>query len=86
MGGPSLIGPQPEFSWKDIISFMELTSTPYSNSDSIGTVRNGVMHKAYAIFASQPSRWFLLTLSITQQEFRVHMFNCAGVMHLCTYG
>ena len=86
MGGPSLIGPQLEFLWKDVISFMELTSTPYSNSDSIGTVRNGVTRKAYAIFASQPSRWFLLTLSITQQEFHVHMFNHAGVVHLCTYG
>ena len=86
MGGPSLIGPQPEFSWKDIISFMELTSTPYSNSDSIGTVHNGVTHKAYAIFASQPSQQFLLALSIAQQEFRVHMFNRAGVMHSRAYG
>ena len=43
--GPSLIGPQPEFSWKDVISFMELTSTPYSNSDSIGTIHNGVTRK-----------------------------------------
>ena len=83
---PSLIGPQPEFLWKDIISFMELTSTPYSNSDSIGTVCNGVTRKVYAIFASQPSRQFLLTLSIAQQEFCVHMFNHAGVVHLCTYG
>ena len=53
--GPSLIGPQPEFSWKDVISFMELTSTSYSDSDSTGTIRNGVTRKAYAIFASQPT-------------------------------
>ena len=86
MGGPSLIGPQPEFSWKDVISFMELTSTPYSNSDSIGTIRNGVTRKAYAIFASQPSRWFLLALSTAQQEFHVHMFNSAGVVHSRAYG
>ncbi|KAI6025375.1 hypothetical protein PISMIDRAFT_16872 [Pisolithus microcarpus 441] len=47
-------GPQPELSWKDVISFMELTSGTYSLSDDIGTVRNAVMCKAYAVFASQP--------------------------------
>ena len=31
-------GPQPEFSWKDVISFVELTSTAYSNSITTGTV------------------------------------------------
>jgi len=83
--GPSLIGPQPEFSWKDVISFMELMSTSYSDSDSTGTIHNGVTHKAYTIFASQPTRWFLLALSIAQQEFCVHMFDRAGVVHSHAY-
>jgi len=64
---------------------MELMSTSYSDSDSTGTVRNGVTHKVYAIFASQPTRRFLLALSITQQEFCVHMFDRAGVMHSRAY-
>jgi len=51
---PIAFGPQPDFSWKDDISFVELSSTPYSKSTDTGTVRNNVMRKAYAIFASQP--------------------------------
>ncbi|KAF8546732.1 hypothetical protein OG21DRAFT_1426235 [Imleria badia] len=43
------------------------------------------MRKAYAIFASQPGRWFLFALSIAKQEFRAHMFNRTGVVHSCGY-
>ena len=53
---PVTFGPQSEFSWKDVVSFVELSSTPYLKSTDTGTVRNNVMHKAYAIFASQPGR------------------------------
>ncbi|KAI6023463.1 hypothetical protein EDC04DRAFT_2606623 [Pisolithus marmoratus] len=37
-------GPQPELSWKDIVSFMELTSRTYLLSDDIGTICNTVMY------------------------------------------
>ncbi|KIK20320.1 hypothetical protein PISMIDRAFT_13073 [Pisolithus microcarpus 441] len=77
--------PQPELSWKDVISFMELTSGTYSLSDDIGTVCNAVMCKAYAVFASQPGRWFLFALSIAGQKFRTHMFDRSGVIHSRPY-
>jgi len=51
---PIAFRPQPDFSWKDVVSFMELSSTPYSKSTDTGTVHNNVMCKVYAIFASQP--------------------------------
>ena len=72
---PVTFGPQSEFSWKDVVSFVELSSTPYSKSTDMGTVRNNVMRKAYAIFASQPGRRYLFVLSIANQELRAHMFN-----------
>ena len=36
-------------------------------------------------FASQPSQRFLFAMSITDQKFRAHMFNCSGVVHSCPY-
>ncbi|KAI5993198.1 hypothetical protein EDD15DRAFT_2196640 [Pisolithus albus] len=78
-------GPQPELSWKDVISFMELMSGTYSLSDDIGTVRNAVMCKAYAVFASQPGRRFLFALSIAGQKFHAHMFDRSGVIHSRPY-
>ena len=78
-------GPQREFSWKDVISLMELTSSPYSHSDATRTICNSVMCKAYAVFASQPSRRFLFSMSISQQELRVHMFDRSGVVHTRPY-
>ena len=53
---PLTIGPQQALSWVDVISFIEVSSKPYSYSDGHKTVRSVVMCKAYAIFASQPSR------------------------------
>jgi len=81
----SVFGPEPVFSWQGIISFMELTSSSYSLSDGIHTIHNGVMRKAYAIFASQPGRQFLFALSISNQEFCLHMFDCSGVVHSQPY-
>jgi len=78
-------GPQQEFSWKGVISFMELTSLSYSRSSDIWTMRNSVMRKAYAIFSSQPGRQFLFALSIANQEFCVHMFDHSGVVHSRPY-
>ena len=78
-------GPQQEFSWKNVISFMELTSSAYSHSDNMKTVHNGVMRKAYAIFASQPNQHFLFAMSIARQEFCAHMFDHAGVVHTHPY-
>jgi len=82
---PSRLRPKPEFSWKDVVSFLELSSTPYSNSGSTSTVCNNVMHKAYAIFASQPGRRFLFAISIARQEFRTHMFDRSRVVHSRPY-
>ncbi|KAI6011481.1 hypothetical protein EDC04DRAFT_2609880 [Pisolithus marmoratus] len=47
--------PQPELSWKDVISFMELMTGMYSLSNDVGTIRNAVMCKAYAVFTAQPA-------------------------------
>ena len=49
-----VIRPQPEFSWNGVISFLELTSSTYQDSVGTRNVHNAIMHKAYAIFASQP--------------------------------
>ena len=68
-------GPQQGFSWKGVISFMELTSMTYSRSSDVWTMRNSIMWKAYTIFSSQPGRQFIFVLSITNQEFCIHMFN-----------
>jgi len=73
------------FSWKDVVSFMELTSSSYSQSDSMSNIRNAIMRKAYAVFASQPGRRFLFALSIANQEFRIHMFNHSKVIHSRPY-
>jgi len=78
-------GPQPEFSWKSVISFIELTSSLYSSSDSSGTIHSAIICKAYTIFASQPNRQFMFGLSIASQKFRAHMFNHSGVVHSCSY-
>ena len=76
-----LIGPQPEFSWNQVISFIELTSSSYGYSDNAGAIRNAIIRKAYAIFASQPNRRFVFALSIADQKFRAHMFDRSGVVH-----
>jgi len=82
---PIAFGPQPDFLWKDVISFVELSSTPYSKSTDTGTVCNNVMHKVYGIFASQPGQQYLFALSIANQEFCAHMFDCSGVVHSHPY-
>ena len=74
-------GPQPEFSWKYIISFIELSSSAYGHSSSSGAIRNAIIRKAYAIFASQPNRRFVFALSIADQKFRAHMFDRSGAVH-----
>ena len=78
-------GPQRELSWEDVISFMEVTSVSYSFSNNSKTVRNAIMRKAYAIFASQPSRRFLFAMSIADRKFRAHMFDRSGVVHSRPY-
>ena len=80
-----VFGPQREFSWKNVVSFLELTSTAYSHSASTDTIRNSVTRKAYAIFASQPTRRYLFAMSITRQEFHAHMFDHSGVDHSRPY-
>ena len=82
---PGVFGPQHDFSWKDVISFVELSSTSYSKSTDLKTVRNNVMRKAYAVFASQPGRRFLFALSIANKELHAHMFDRSGVVHSRPY-
>ena len=45
-----IYGPWPEFSWKNVISFIELTSSPYSFSDSLGTIRGAITRKAKDLY------------------------------------
>ncbi|KAI5993385.1 hypothetical protein EDC04DRAFT_2613389 [Pisolithus marmoratus] len=78
-------GPQPELSWKDVISFMELTLATYSLSDDMGTVRNAIMCKAYAVFASQPGQQFLFALSIAGRNFHAHLFDRSRAVHSHPY-
>ena len=76
-----LIGPQLEFLWNQVISFIELTSSSYGCSDNAGAIRNTIIRKAYTIFASQPNQRFVFALFIVDQKFRAHMFDHSGVIH-----
>ena len=77
--------PQQEFSWKGVISFIELTSVAYSWSSDAWIMCNNIMQKAYAIFLSKPGHQFIFALSIANPEFHVHMFDHSGVVHSCPY-
>ena len=79
------IGPQREPSWGDVATFIEVTLRPYSHSDGRRSVCSAVMHKAYAVFASQPSRRFLFAMSIADRKFHAHMFDRSGIVHSRPY-
>ena len=78
---PGVHGPQPEFSWSSIIFFIKLTLTPYSSSDSSGTIRAAVTRKAYTTFVSQPNRRFVFALSIADQKHHAYMFDRSRAVH-----
>ena len=44
-------------------------------------LRHDITRKAYAIFMSQPSRRFVVAVSLARQEFRLHVFDRSGVIH-----
>ncbi|KAI5999608.1 hypothetical protein EDD15DRAFT_2160638 [Pisolithus albus] len=64
------------FAWHNVISFLELTSSAHS-----AQLRRNITRKAYAVFMSQPSRRFVVALSLARQEFRLHIFDRSGAIH-----
>ncbi|KAG9309724.1 hypothetical protein JVU11DRAFT_10400 [Chiua virens] len=72
--------PQTGFSWKNVITFLELTSFVYS-----AQLWCNIICKAYAVFMSQPSRCFVAALSITHWEFHLHIFDRVGAIHSLGY-
>ena len=62
--------------WAQVISFMEVTSKPNDPNMSLNLAR-----KAYAVFMAQPGHHFLMVISISAQVFRLHVYNCSGVIH-----
>ena len=64
------------FAWHNVISFLELMSTTYS-----AQLRRDITRKAYAVFMSQPSRRFVVAISLARQEFRIHIFDRSGAIH-----
>ncbi|KAF9233081.1 hypothetical protein BU15DRAFT_80484 [Melanogaster broomeanus] len=57
------------FAWQNVISFLELTAS----------------HKVYAVFTSQPARRFVVALSLTYQDFCLHVFDWSGTIHSLAY-
>lgn len=72
--------PDGSYTWRHAVSFLELTS-----SEDNSRMRKQIARKAYAIFVSQPGRRFVIALSITQLQFRLHLFDRAGVVHSSSY-
>jgi Fungal protein kinase len=70
------LDPHDGLAWRNVISFIELTSSAFS-----AQLRRNITRKAYAIFMSQPCRRFVIAISIAQQEFRIHLFDRSGVIH-----
>lgn len=64
------------FSWENVISFLELTS-----SDFTPNLRLQLTRVAYAVFVAQPGRRFVAGLSIANQTLRLHLFDRAGAVH-----
>lgn len=70
------LDPQTGFEWRNAISFLELTSSPYS-----AQLQRNIIRKAYAVFMSQPCRRFVVAISLAHQEFRLHLFDRSGAIH-----
>jgi len=68
--------PHTSFAWHNVISFLELTSSTHSTQ-----LRRDITCKAYAVFMSQPSRCFVVAISLAHQEFRLHVFDHSGVIY-----
>lgn len=68
------------FAWHKVISFLELTSSAFG-----AQLRRDITRKAYAVFMSQPSRCFVVAVSLARQEFRLHVFDRSGVIHSLGY-
>ncbi|KAI6020926.1 hypothetical protein BKA83DRAFT_4126818 [Pisolithus microcarpus] len=64
------------FAWHNVISFLELMSSTHSTQ-----LQQDITCKAYAVFMSQPSRRFIVAISLACQEFHLHIFNCSGTIH-----
>jgi len=62
--------------WAQVISFMEVMSKPNDPNMSLNLAR-----KAYTVFMAQPGHRFLMAISISAQVFRLHVYDCSGVIH-----
>ena len=72
--------PQTGFAWRNVITFLELTSSSFN-----AQLRCDITRKAYAVFMSQPNRCFVVALSLARQEFRLHVFDRSGAIHSLGY-
>lgn len=61
-------------SWCNIVAFLELSS-----SSDFSHMSKQLTRKAYTIFVVQPSRCFIITLSISNLHFHLHIFDHASV-------
>ena len=68
--------PKSGFAWRNVISFLELTSSPYSMC-----LQHDITQKVYTVFTSQPARCFVVALSLARQDFHLHIFNRSGTIH-----
>ena len=68
--------PKSGFAWHNVISFLELTSSPYSVH-----LQHDITWKVYAVFTLQPARRFVVALSLACQDFRLHIFDRSGAIH-----
>ncbi|KAI6025140.1 hypothetical protein BKA83DRAFT_4491897 [Pisolithus microcarpus] len=69
------------FAWSHVISFLELTSVQYTKH-----LECNITHKAYAMFTAQPARRFVVAISLTCQQYHLHIFDCSGAIHSSAHG
>ena len=75
-----LFDPQGKNLWRDIVSFLELSS-----SNDFSRLARQLTRKAYTIFVVQPGHHFVVALSILHSNFHLHLFNRSGAIHSCGY-
>lgn len=71
---------QTGFAWRNVISFLELTSSSFN-----AQLQHDITRKAYAVFMSQPNRHFIIAISLACQEFCLHVFDRSGAIHSLGY-
>jgi hypothetical protein len=67
-------------SWRNIVSFIELSST-----QEFSGIAKQVTRKSYVIYTAQPGRCFVVALSIFQLYFCLHLFDHSGAIQSRAY-